>query len=51
MEASTLVEEYIMWLEELERSPNTINLRLASLKWFVDAARRVGWVEWSLDEL
>lgn len=50
MEASTLVEEYIMWMEEeLELSPNTINVRLAALRWFVDAARRVGWVDWKLD--
>lgn len=50
LEASTLVEEYVMWMEtDLELSPNTINLRLASLRWFVDAARRVGWVTWKLD--
>ena len=50
MEASTLVEEYIMWMEQdLELSPNTINVRLAAMRWFVDAARRVGWVEWKLD--
>lgn len=50
MEASTLVEEYVMWMEQdLELSPNTINIRLAALRWFVDAARRVGWVEWKLD--
>lgn len=49
MEASTLVEEYVMWMEELELAPNTINVRLAALRWFVDAARRVGWVDWKLD--
>lgn len=50
MEATTLVEEYIMWMEQdLELSPNTINVRLAAMRWFVDAARRVGWVEWKLD--
>ena len=49
MEASTLVEEYAMWMEDEELSPNTINLRLAALRWFVDAARMVGWVEWQLD--
>lgn len=49
MEASTLVEEYVMWMEDLEFSPNTINVRLAALRWFADAARRVGWVEWKLD--
>lgn len=50
MEAATLVEEYVMWMEEdLELAPNTINLRLAALRWFVDAARRVGWVEYKLD--
>ena len=50
MEASTLVEEYMMWMEtDLELAPNTINVRLAALRWFADAARRVGWVEWKLD--
>ena len=50
MEASTLVEEYLMWMEEdQEFAPNTINVRLAALRWFVDASRRVGWVEWKLD--
>lgn len=49
LEASTLVEEYAMWMEEDGYAPNTINARLAALRWFVDAARRVGWVEWKLD--
>ncbi len=49
MDASTLVEEYLMWMEELDLAPNTINIRLAAIRWFVDAARRVGWVEWKLD--
>jgi len=49
LEASTLVEEYAMWMEEEEFAPNTINTRLAALRWFVDAARRVGWVDWKLD--
>ena len=50
IEASTLVEEYVMWMEEdQELSPNTINVRLAALRWLVDAARRVGWVEYKLD--
>lgn len=50
LEASTLAEEYVMWMEEdQELSPNTVNVRLAALRWFVDAARRVGWVEWKLD--
>ena len=49
IEASTLIEEYIMWMEDLERAPNTINLRVAAMRWFVDSARRVGWVEWKLD--
>jgi integrase len=50
LEAMTLVEEYLMWMdEEKGLAPNTINLRLASLKWLVDSARKVGWVEWSLD--
>lgn len=50
IEASTLVEEYITWMqEEEELSPNTINIRLAALRFFVDTSRRVGWVEWKLD--
>jgi len=50
LEACTLVEEYVMWMQDdLDLSPNTINVRLAALRWFVDAARRVGWVEWKLD--
>lgn len=50
MESSTLVEEYVMWMEQdLELAPNTINVRLAALRWFVDSARRVGWVEYKLD--
>lgn len=50
IEASTLVEEYMAWMqEEEELSPNTINLRLAALRFFVDTSRRVGWVEWKLD--
>jgi len=49
LEASTLVEEYIMWMEEEDYAPSTINTRVAALKWFVDSARRVGWVEWKLD--
>ena len=50
IEASTLVEEYVMWMQEDEDlAPNTINVRLAALRWFVDSARRVGWVEWKLD--
>jgi len=50
IEATTLVDEYVMWMEsDLELAPNTINVRLAALRWFVDAARRVGWVDWKLD--
>lgn len=49
LEATTLVEEYVMWMEEEEFAPNTINTRLAALRWFVDASRRVGWVSWKLD--
>jgi len=50
IEASTLVEEYVHWMqEEQDLAPNTINVRLAALRWFVDTARRVGWVEWKLD--
>ena len=49
IEATTLVDEYIMWMEESELAPGTINVRLAALRWFVDAARRVGWVDWKLD--
>lgn len=49
-EATTLVDDYIMWMEEdLDLAPNTINVRLAALRWFVDGARRVGWVSWKLD--
>lgn len=50
LEATTLVEEYVMWMQtDLELAPNTINVRLAALRWFVDASRRVGWVDWKLD--
>lgn len=50
IEASTLVEEYAMWMQDdMDLSPNTVNVRLAALRWFVDSARRVGWVEWKLD--
>lgn len=50
IEASTLVEEYVMWMEQdQDLAPNTINVRLAALRWLVDAARRVGWVEYKLD--
>jgi len=49
IEAVTLVDEYVMWMEDVELAPSTINVRLAALRWFVDAARRVGWVEWKLD--
>jgi len=50
IEATTLVEEYVNWMEsDQELSPNTINVRLAALRWFVDVARRVGWVDWKLD--
>jgi len=50
LEATTLVEEYVMWCQtDLELSPNSINVRLAALRWFVDASRRVGWVDWKLD--
>lgn len=49
-EACTLVEEYTTWMQdEVELSPNTINTRLAALRFFVDTSRRVGWVEWKLD--
>ena len=50
LEATTLVEEYAMWMEEeKEFSPNYINKNIAALRWFADAARRVGWVSWKLD--
>ncbi len=50
LEATTLIEEYVMWMQtDLELSPATINVRLAALRWFVDASRRVGWVDWKLD--
>ncbi len=50
IEACTLIEEYIRWMEEeQELSPNTINRHVAALRFFVDAARRVGWVEYKLD--
>lgn len=50
IEASTLVEEYISWMnEDEELAPNTINRHLAALRFFVDTARRVGWVEYKLD--
>jgi integrase/archaellum biogenesis ATPase FlaH len=50
LEATTLIEEYVMWMQtDLELAPATINVRLAALRWFVDASRRVGWVEWKLD--
>lgn len=49
-EAATLVEEYMMWLEKEEGlAPNSINNRLAALRWLVDSARSVGWIEWKLD--
>jgi len=50
IEACTLVEEYISWMEEDEElAPNTINRHVAALRFFVDTARRVGWVEYKLD--
>ena len=50
IEAETLVEEYIKWMDvEEELSPSTINMYLAALKFFVRTARRVGWCEWQLD--
>lgn len=50
IEASTLVEEYISWMaEDEELAPNTINRHVAALRFFVDTARRVGWVEYKLD--
>lgn len=50
IEAETLVESYIKWMdEEEELAPSTINLYLAALKFFVRTARRVGWCEWQLD--
>lgn len=50
LEATTLIEEYVMWMQtDLELAPATINVRLAALRWFVDSSRRVGWVDWKLD--
>ena len=50
IEAETLVEEYIKWMdEEEELAPSTINTYLAALKFFVRIARKVGWCEWQLD--
>lgn len=50
IEASTLVEEYISWMsDDEELAPNTINRHVAALRFFVDTARRVGWVEYKLD--
>lgn len=50
IEAETLVEAYIKWMDEDEElAPSTINLYLAALKFFVRTARRVGWCEWQLD--
>jgi len=50
IEAETLVEEYIEWMrEEEESAPNSINARLAAIKFFVRCARKVGWCDWELD--
>lgn len=50
IEAETLIEEYIEWMrEEEEAAPNSINARLAAIKFFVRCARKVGWCEWELD--
>jgi integrase len=50
IEAETLVEEYIKWMDEDEElAPSTINTYLAALKFFVRIARKVGWCEWQLD--
>jgi len=50
IEAETLVEEYIKWMdEEEELAPSSINTYLAALKFFVRIARKVGWCEWQLD--
>lgn len=50
IEAETLVEEYIKWMDlEEELSPSTINTYLAALKFFVRIARKIGWCEWQLD--
>lgn len=49
-EGCTLVEEYVQWMQEDQLlSPSTINTRLAALRWFVNAARRLDWVDWKLD--
>lgn len=50
IEAETLVEEYLEWMrDEEEAAPNSINARLAAIKFFVRCARKVGWCEWELD--
>ncbi len=50
IEAETLVEEYIKWMDEDEElAPSTINTYLSALKFFVRIARKVGWCEWQLD--
>jgi len=50
IEAETLVEEYIKWMDEVEElAPSTINTYLSALKFFVRIARKVGWCEWQLD--
>ena len=50
IEAETLIEEYIEWMrEEEEAAPNSINARLAAIKFFVRCARKVGWCDWELD--
>ena len=50
IEAETLVEEYIKWMDEKEElAPSTINTYLAAIRFFVRIARKVGWCEWQLD--
>jgi len=50
IEAETLVEDYVRWLDVVEEAaPNTINLYLSALKFFVKAARKSGYIEWELD--
>lgn len=50
IEAETLVEEYISWMDKVEElAPSTINTYLAALRFFVRIARKVGWCDWQLD--